>query len=87
MKVHGLTLALAALMLTGCGGTETLDRTCDEVRPYQMAQEGRRIDAPDDLSELDPLQEMPLPEPSPRPPREKGLPCLDLPPNILGGEE
>ncbi len=77
----------AALVTGGCGIGGEIDNTCDEVRSYQLATEGRRIEAPEDLDELDPFREMPLPQASPRPPRPAGRPCLDLPPSILGGDD
>lgn len=85
MKKTGITLlALVLAALSGCGGT--VDRSCDDVRAYQLAAQGRRISPPDDLDPLDELKEIPLPEASPRPERPKGSPCLDLPPNILTEE-
>ena len=82
-------LKVAAIFLTtfvvaGCGVGGEIDNTCDEVRTYQLAEEGRRIEVPEDLDNLDAFREMPLPEASPRPPRPAGRPCLDLPPAILG---
>ena len=43
-------LALLPLMLAimACGGGP-VDLTCDEVRMYQLAQAGKRIEVPDDL--------------------------------------
>ena len=78
------TTAILLLLVGGCGGTK--DLTCDEVRAYQLAQEGKRIETPEDLDDLEPLREMPLPRANPAPPRPQGSPCLDLPPNILGTE-
>ncbi len=72
-------------LLSGCGGNEEL--SCDEVRRYQLAVEGKRIETPDDLNDLEPLREMPLPKASPRPERPPGSPCLDLPPSVLTGEK
>ena len=82
--VKALAATSMALVLGGCGSGGEIDRTCDEVRTYQLAQEGRRLEVPEDLDELDQFREMPLPEASPRPPRPAGRPCLDLPPAILG---
>ncbi|MDH3748876.1 MAG: hypothetical protein OER97_11785 [Gammaproteobacteria bacterium] len=83
MMKFGITgLLLTALTVSGCGGTP--ERSCDEVELYQLASEGRRIEPPEGLDELDELKEIPLPEASPRPPRAEGSPCLDLPPVILG---
>ena len=73
-----------ALVAGGCGSGGEIDRTCDDVRAYQLAAEGRRLEVPNDLDSLDPFEEIPLPEASPRPPRPAGRPCLDLPPAILG---
>jgi len=81
MAVFVSTLAL----LSGCGGNELM--SCDEVRRYQLAAEGKRIETPDDLDDLEPLREMPLPKASPRPERPEGSPCLDLPPSVLTGEK
>lgn len=77
-------LAATLWAISGCGGT--VDRSCDDVRIYQLAGEGKRIQVPDDLDPLDELREMPLPEASPRDERPAGAPCLDLPPNILATE-
>ncbi len=82
--LNALAALSSALLVTGCGVGGEIDNTCDEVRTYQLAAEGRRIEVPEDLDNLDPFREMPLPEASPRPPRPKGRPCLDLPPAILG---
>ena len=76
------TLALLA-GLSGCSGND--NRSCDDVRHYQLAAEGKKIETPDDLDDLDPLLEMPLPEANPQPERPEGSPCIDLPPSILGG--
>ncbi len=79
-----LAASSMAFIVTGCGAGGEIDNTCDEVRTYQLAQEGRRLEVPEGLDDLDEFREMPLPEASPRPPRPKGRPCLDLPPAILG---
>lgn len=71
-------LLVAAGVLSGCGGPPNL--TCDEVQPYQQVGEQKRVEVPEDLDSLDPLREMPVPEASPRPSREAGSPCIDLPP-------
>jgi len=87
MKYLNLLVAAAAVSgIAACGGnggSET--RTCDEVRAYQLAAEGKRVEAPEGLDALDPLKEMPLPEANPRPPRPAGSPCIDLPPSVLSG--
>ncbi len=77
--IVGLVSAVA-----GCGGN--VDLTCDEVRQYELAQEGKRIEVPEGLDSLDELKEIPLPQASPREKRPEGSPCLDLPPAILGQE-
>lgn len=78
-----ITIALLSVA-AGCGGT--VDLTCDEVKFYELAKEGKRIEVPEGLDALDELKEIPLPEASPREARPKGSPCLDLPPAILGQE-
>ena len=84
MKTLNLLVASAAVFgIVACGGNET--RSCDEVQAYQLAEEGKRVETPADLDPLNPLNEMPLPEASPRPPRPAGSPCIDLPPSVLTG--
>jgi len=78
--IHLAAFALL-LGLAACSNNEP--RSCDKVRRYQLAEEGERIETPDDLDGLEPLREMPLPEASPRPERPEGSPCIDLPPSIL----
>jgi uncharacterized lipoprotein len=68
--------------VAGCGGD---NRTCNDPSPYKFAVEGKRVDVPDDLNNVEARNEMPLPEISPRQPRPEGSPCLDLPPEILSG--
>ncbi len=80
MRKIGLTL-LAMLFATGCG--TTIDLSCDEPRLYQQAVQAPRVVAPDDLTQLDELAEMPIPSAAPAPPREPGQPCLDIPPRYL----
>ncbi len=72
------------LFLYGCGGS--VEITCDEVRPYQLVSESRRVQTPEDLDALESLREMPLPEASPRAQRPAGSPCLDRPPVISVGD-
>ena len=76
-------IALLASVGACSGGTGV---TCDEEQYYQRAELAPRVVAPDDLDPLDPNRELPLPEASPRPPREAGSPCFDRPPEIELGE-
>jgi hypothetical protein len=62
-----------------CGGSNL---TCDDPQPYQLAREGLRINAPDDLDDLQASQEIPVPKASPREPRPQDSTCLDLPPTV-----
>ena len=71
-----------ALLSSACGGTPQ----CREPQPYQRARLGESIRVPEGLDPLDPAREMTIPEPSPRPPRESGAPCLEYPPTFGVGE-
>lgn len=75
-------LALLALVsgAAGCGGDKVLE--CDSG-PYMTAVRAEKVQAPEDLDDLDPLQEVPLPEASPQVPRAEDAPCLDFPPSII----
>jgi len=84
MKAMRLAALLTVAAISGaCGGTS--DLTCDEVQFYQEAELTDRVVAPDDLDQLDPNREMPMPEAAPRPPREPGQPCFDRPPEVTLG--
>lgn len=79
MKTAGLFFLLTvALTITGCSTAPT----CDELAFYETAEGGRRIEAPDDLDQLDEYKEMVIPEASPRPPRDLSAGCLDRPPTL-----
>jgi hypothetical protein len=86
LKAMIASVSLFVLMgLSACGGEINL--SCADPEPYQEAVQGERVKAPDDLDDLEPLREMPLPEASPAPPRPPGSPCIDRPPSILSGED
>jgi len=75
----------AAMAITVCfvfAGCASKDLSCDDVEAYERAQGGARIDAPDDLDELEASKEMRVAHASPRDPRPEGSPCLDLPPAL-----
>lgn len=86
--IKTLTPALltCSLLLGACGGDKVV-QSCDEHQQYQAAVDHKRVQAPDGLSQLDPLKEMPLPEASPREPRPPGSRCLDLPPGQFSSDD
>jgi len=75
-------ILLAIAQLGACGGNKNVDLSCDKPRFYQHAEDGTRIEVPEDLDPLDELREMPLPEAAPRPARPPGSPCVDRPPGV-----
>jgi len=79
MKRIGTFLILcAAYSMGACGGVDT----CEEPEFYEFAEGGKRIEAPDDLNDLQANRELVIPDASPRPPREPGAGCLDRPPTL-----
>ena len=74
-------VALALTLLNGCGGNIT-GVSCDEG-PYMAAERGKRVEAPTDLDNLNPVAEMPLPAASPQEPWPEEGPCLESPPTII----
>ncbi|NOX68366.1 MAG: hypothetical protein GXP15_04200 [Gammaproteobacteria bacterium] len=72
-------LALIIMVCTVFAGCAK-DLSCDDPQRYQKARAGTRIDAPDDLDELEASKELTVPSASPRDARPDGSPCLDLPP-------
>ncbi len=84
-KAAILSVSLFVLMgLSACGGNSM--QICDDPELYQFAERHEKIETPDDLDDLEPLREIPLPEASPAPPRPPGSPCIDLPPHVLSGD-
>jgi len=80
MTIRLTVLLLLAAGLHACGGSA--DLTCDDVQVYQLAVESKRVEAPEDLDNLDPLREVPLPEASPREALPPGSDCVDRPPKV-----
>ena len=74
-------LLTVVLIITGCSNAPI----CDELAFYELATGGKRIEAPDDLDDLDEYKEMVIPEASPRPPRDLAAGCLDKPPTLSTG--
>ena len=71
--VAGATLALGA-----CASGDT----CEEPEFYEFAESGKRIVAPDDLTDIAAYKELTIPEASPQPGRAPQEGCLDRPPTM-----
>lgn len=69
-------IMLFPFILTACGGGPV----CDKPQRYESSRLGKRIEAPDGLDSLQSTRELTIPDASPRPPRAKDDPCLELPP-------
>ena len=69
---------VACSIAAGC----SKDLTCDDPQQYELAQEGARINAPEDLDQLQASKELAVAHASPREARPEGSPCLDLPPAL-----
>ena len=77
-RVGTVCVVIATTTIVGCSNAPV----CDEPQFYESATGGKRIEAPDDLDDLQGFKEMVIPEASPRPPREAGSGCLDRPPTL-----
>lgn len=55
---------------------------CETLGRYQLSQEGRRIQAPDDLDDLASFKEMTIPQASPRTFETEAGRCLEMPPAL-----
>ena len=66
--------------IAACGGSKTLG--CD-AGPYQTAVRAPRVQSPEGLDSLDPLNEVPLPAASPQETRPAEGPCLEHPPETI----
>jgi len=80
MLARIILVAVALGVLAACGGPKEL--TCDEG-PYQAAIRAPKVQSPEGLDHLNPLNELPLPAASPQEPRPAEGPCLESPPKII----
>ena len=86
-----MTLARQALLLTttlllaACGGNEEREVNCEANLVYQNRVEYDRVVAPDDLDQLNPLAEMPVPRADPNAPKMPEGVCNDRPPRLSTG--
>lgn len=80
MMLARLFLIGALGAIAACGESKML--ACDEG-PYQTAVRAPRIQSPEGLDSLDPLNEVPLPASSPQAPRPAEGPCLEHPPETI----
>jgi len=80
MMLARLMLIAVLGAIAACGGSKTL--ACDEG-PYQTAVHAPRVQSPEGLDSLDPLNEVPLPAASPQAPWPADGPCLEHPPETL----
>ena len=82
-RMRTICLVGAATALGACVSVDT----CEEPEFYESAREGRRIDAPEGLTNLAAGKELVIPDASPRAPRPPGSGCLDRPPTLGLGDE
>ena len=86
MRVIWLAMTLAvAVILSGCGGEDVINYSCDEPQRYQAVHAGKRIEAPEGLDQLSEFAEMPVPKAEGAPVRPEGSRCIELPPKINTG--
>ena len=80
MTLARLTIIAALCVTAACGESKMLE--CDSG-PYLTAVRAPKVQAPEGLDNLDPIDEMPLPAASPQQPRPADGPCLEHPPQII----
>jgi uncharacterized lipoprotein len=86
MRAIWLAMPLAVVgILSGCGGEELINYSCDEPQRYQAVRPGKRVEVPEGLDQLNELAEMPIPKAEGAPVRPKGSRCIELPPRITTG--
>jgi hypothetical protein len=80
MMLARLLIVAVLGAMAACGESKML--ACDEG-PYQVAVRAPRVQSPEGLDNLDPLDEVPLPAASPQAPRSADGPCLEHPPETI----
>ena len=78
---HSVIAIAALLLVSACGSDKPLK--CKGPTDYLQARPAPRVEAPEDLDDLDKLKEMPVPEVSPQEVSAEEGECLDSPPEIL----
>ena len=76
--INGMVLLAGMSLLVACGGSPT----CETEGRYQLSQSGKRIEAPDELDDLQSFKETTIPRPSPRLPDTDTDRCLEMPPGL-----
>ena len=79
--LQGLRTIVVILVTTLTGACNSV-QTCEELEYYELAEAGKRIEAPDDLNNLGTQKELQIPELSPRKVRDRSEGCLDWPPTL-----
>ena len=77
-------MMVAALLLgslAACGGGKSI-AACDDAKKYELVVEGKRVEVPDGLDELDEFKEMTIPK-AETGVREEDAGCIEKPPPIL----
>lgn len=80
MMFARLIMIAVLFAIAACGESKMLE--CDSG-PYLTAVRAPKVQAPEGLDNLDPMNELPLPAASPRDPRPADGPCLEHPPQII----
>ena len=76
------SLVASTSVLTACIGAPE----CESEGRYMLSQEGQRIQAPEDLDNLESYKEMTIPHASPRAPRDESEKCVEAPPAIQSSQ-
>lgn len=71
-------LVASASLLSACIGPPK----CESEGRYMLSREGQRIQAPEDLDNLESYKEMAIPRASPRAPPEDTGKCIEAPPGL-----
>ena len=86
-KIKTILILSIGVALSGCSFFGTTADTCEEPKFYEVAAEGNRIEAPDDLDNIASHKALVIPEASPRPPHDRSAGCIDKPPTLQYSRE
>lgn len=75
-------VVMLGVLMSACGGNDTVEAKCDDDMKYQNYERGKRIVVPEGLDPLEELVEMPIPKADPDAAPPAPGRCADMPPNV-----
>jgi len=80
-----IAIVMCSALFAACGGDENIVVECDNPFEYLNRVEGKRVEVPEGLDDLDAFAEMPIPRADPNAPKIPEGRCVEMPPAVGSG--